>query len=88
MKKIELIYDDTCPNVTAAREQITRSLAYRAKSRNGYRPFIVGAIGTTLIIAGKFAFTSSLSLYGGIGLLILASFWNIRPMRKHTKDIC
>ena len=51
-------------------------LAFRARRRHGYVPFALGIIAASLILLGTFSLTSNPVLYGGLGLLILASVWN------------
>lgn len=57
------------------------ALAFRARSRRGYGPFVVGLVATVVIMMGKFAWESKLSLYGAIALLVVASVWNAWPRR-------
>ncbi len=59
------------------------SLAYKAKIRRGYFPFIVGLIGATLIIAGKYYSLSEYIFYSGALLLIIASIWNNIPANNN-----
>ena len=55
------------------------SLAYRAGSRRGYRPFFVGVLAAALLLVGKFLFASDLASYGGAALLVAAVIWNAWP---------
>lgn len=55
------------------------SLAYRARSRRGYRPFFLGLPAAAMVIVGKFVFDSDMALYSGAALLVGASFWNSSP---------
>lgn len=55
------------------------SLAYRAGSRRGYGPFVLGLLASALLLVGKFRFTSGLSVYGGVAVLVAASVWNAWP---------
>lgn len=58
------------------------SLAYRARSRWGYRPFFLGLSASAMVIVGKFVFDSDIALYSGAALLVGASFWNswLKPL--------
>ncbi len=56
-------------------------LAWRARSRRGYRPFVLGALAAAIVLVGKFGLDSDLALYGGITLLVGASLWNAWPKR-------
>ena len=55
------------------------ALAFRARRRRGYGPFVVGLIAGVGIMLGKFQWESNGSLYGAVGLLIVASLWNAWP---------
>lgn len=59
------------------------ALAFRARSRRGYRPFALGLIASATVLIGKFVFTLDVAMYGGIVLLVAASIWNAWP-RKAT----
>jgi mercuric ion transport protein len=59
------------------------SLAYRARTRRGYGPLLVGTIAATLMLAGKFAFDSDLATYAGAALLTAAFVWNVWPPPKY-----
>jgi hypothetical protein len=65
------------------------SLSWLAPSRRGYRPFQVGLIGSTLILAGKFLYSSDPVLYMGVAALFGATLWNAWPQRvtvmAHTR---
>lgn len=52
------------------------ALAYRARSRRGYGPFLLGAAGAVGVLVGKFALDSDPAMYAGLGILVAASLWN------------
>jgi hypothetical protein len=54
-------------------------LAYRAKRRRGYRPFMLGLLATTGVMIGRFVLESNAFTYGSLALLITASLWNAWP---------
>ena len=56
------------------------TLAFRARRRRGYVPFVVVILAASLILLGKFSLASNPVLYAGLGLLILASVWNSWPI--------
>lgn len=58
------------------------ALAYRAKRRRGYRPFLLGIVAAAIVMIGKFAFESDPAMYAGLATLIGASFWNTWPRRQ------
>ncbi len=58
------------------------TLAYRAKARRGYRPFVLGMLAAVIVLVGKFHFDSDATLYAGVALLIGASLWNAWPRRN------
>ncbi len=52
------------------------AMAFRANKRHGYGPFLLGSVAATGVLLGKFVWGSSPSMYGGVGLLVIASLWN------------
>ena len=64
------------------------SLGYRAKNRRGYQPLIIGVIAAIIVMISKFVFVSDLAMYGGIALLMGASFWNSWPKRRTDSGSC
>ena len=54
-------------------------LAFRARRRRGYLPFILGGLAASLLMYGKFSLSNPV-LYAGLGLLIMASVWNSWPL--------
>lgn len=56
-------------------------LAYRARSRRGYSPLLLGVMAALIMMIGKFRFDSALALYTGIALLIGAALWNSWPKK-------
>lgn len=63
------------------------ALAFRAKTRRGYRPFAVGLAASASTFFGKFVLASDVATYGGIVLLLAASVWNAWP-HKASHDAC
>lgn len=57
------------------------ALAFRAGKRHGYSPFFVGLVAAFGIVLGKFVLVSDPTMYGAIGLLVIASLWNACPPR-------
>ncbi|MDQ6996300.1 MAG: hypothetical protein Q9M82_02430 [Mariprofundus sp.] len=60
---------------------VLASLAFRARARRGYGPFILGLLGSSALLIGRFVFTSGTAISvwtidGGAGLLVAASVWN------------
>ena len=64
------------------------SLAYRAKQRRGYQPFILGMLAATIVSIGKFHLASDAAMYFGITLLIAASVWNAWPRQQTHCSAC
>jgi mercuric ion transport protein len=62
-------------------------IGFRAKERWGYRPFLCGAVGSVAVLTGKFYLESNPLMYGGVGLLMVASVWNVWP-RHSSKAEC
>jgi hypothetical protein len=59
------------------------ALAFRASSRRGLRPFGIGVIAASGVVAGKFWLDSVTITYLGVGLLVVASVWNVIPRRAN-----
>ncbi len=57
------------------------ALAYRAKHRRGYGPFVLGVMSALAILVGKFGYDSDPSMWVGLGALVVASVWNTWPSR-------
>jgi hypothetical protein len=55
------------------------ALAFRAKSRRGLGPFLIGLTAAIGILLGKFVWESNATIYGGVGILVVASVWNAWP---------
>jgi hypothetical protein len=58
---------------------ILGELAFRADSRHGYRPFLLGLFAAIGILLGKFVWESGRTMYAAVGLLVVASLWNSWP---------
>ncbi len=58
------------------------ALAFRAKRRRGYGPFLIGVTAATVVLIGKFAFDSDAAMYVGVAALVCASTWNSWPRRS------
>lgn len=64
------------------------SLAISGRTRRGYGPFLLGCAGGLLLLLGKFVLTLDVFVYGGVGLLLAASFWNAWPLPKKKAEAC
>lgn len=56
-------------------------LTWKVGRRRSYRPLAIGFIGAILILYGKFWLGNQLLYYIGVGILLVASIWNIWPRR-------
>jgi len=65
-----------------------RALAFRARRRHGYRAFLLGLLAAAGILLGKFVWDSNPTMYGAVGLLVIASLWNSWPIRTATEATC
>ncbi len=63
-------------------------LAWRARSRRGYRPLAVGAVACAIILFGKFSLGFDPAMYVGAALLIASSIWNAWPRRARDQACC
>jgi hypothetical protein len=57
------------------------TLALEAYKKRTYGPLLLGVIGSTVLVIGKFQFESEVALYIGVVLLIGASGWNAWPRK-------
>jgi len=57
------------------------TLALEAYKKRAYGPLLLGVIGSTVLVIGKFQFESEVALYIGVVLLIGASGWNAWPRK-------
>ncbi len=66
------------------------AMAFKANSRHGYGPFLLGLLAATAVLLAKFRWESSPTKYGGVGLLVIASLWSAWPIRGVSRqaDIC
>ena len=58
------------------------ALGYRAKSRRGNGPFVVGIMAAVGLVVGKFVVESDTVVYTSITGLIGASLWNSWPKKS------
>ena len=58
------------------------ALAFRAKNRRGLGPFLIGLIAAMSVLLGKFVWESNVTIYSGVGMLVVASVWNAWPRRE------
>lgn len=80
---------------------VIASLAYRANSRRGLNPFILGILGAVVLLSGQFILPdistekdlfdwiliSKWSIDTGAILLITASVWNGWPRKRNDADV-
>ena len=64
------------------------ALAFRAKNRHGYGPFVLGLVSGVGVLAGKFEWESNPALYSAVAMLVVASFWNAWPHRVTSASCC
>ncbi|MCZ6571382.1 MAG: hypothetical protein O7B23_14615 [Deltaproteobacteria bacterium] len=62
------------------------SLLYRARSRRGLGPFVLGVTATFLVIVSKFVLGFDGGTYIGVGVLIVAGVWNVWPQANAARD--
>lgn len=63
-------------------------LGFRATRRRGYGPLALGLIASALLLTGKFFFQSDPAMFSGVGLLMIASFWNSWPHKLAASPEC
>ena len=62
------------------------AMAFKANSRHGYSPFLLGLLAAAAVLLGKFRWESSPTMYGAVGLLVIASLWNAWPTRRESSQ--
>jgi hypothetical protein len=63
------------------------AIAFRAKQRNGYGPFLMGLVAATAVLLGKFVWESKPTMYSAFGLLVIASLWNTWPRHAPSSEV-
>lgn len=64
------------------------TLAFRAERRRGFGPFLLGLAASAAVLGGKFVIESDALMYGGVGLLMVASLWNSWPRSAALPGSC
>ena len=64
------------------------ALAYRAKQRRGYGPFVLGIAGVLAVLISKFDLESNPVTFTGIVVLVVASAWNMWPPQAGESRSC
>lgn len=60
------------------------ALAFRARLRRGYGPFLLGLLAGSAVLVGKFGLDIDPAMYGGLAMLVGASLWNAWPKSRKT----
>lgn len=55
------------------------TMVYKAKSRRGYGPLMLGLAASAVLMIGKFIYDSDAAMYIGLTILVGASLWNTWP---------
>lgn len=64
------------------------ALAFRARTRRGYSPFVLGTASVGLVLVFKFACVFDPLVYAGLLGLVVASVWNAWPLRRNRSGSC
>jgi hypothetical protein len=62
------------------------AMLFRARDRHGYGPFLLAVVAAGGVLLSKFVWDSRPTVYGAIGLLVVASLWNTWPRRDTLND--
>ena len=62
------------------------AMLFRARDRHRYGPFLLAIFAAGGVLLSKFAWDSRPTVYGAIGLLVVASLWNTWPRRNTLND--
>ncbi len=63
------------------------ALFYKARSRRGYGPFVLGAVASVVLGVSKFMMGIDPITYAAVGVLVLAGLWNVRPRADAACEI-
>lgn len=64
------------------------ALAFRAKSRRGYGPFVLGVLSAGLMLTFKFVYALTPLVYAGLAGFVVASFWNAWLKQESKAGSC
>lgn len=64
------------------------SLFFAAQRHRRGEPLVLGVAGAAIVVAGKFAWDSNTMMFGGLAILVGASFWNTWLARKTRCSAC
>lgn len=64
------------------------ALGWRARTRRGHGPLLLGIAASALILVGKFSFDSDAAMYAGIAVLVATSLWNAWPRARRAAGNC
>lgn len=64
------------------------ALAWRAPRRRGYKPLLLGLLGSGILLTGRFHFDNDVAMYLGLTLLVAASLWNTWPKSRSAGAPC
>jgi len=64
------------------------ALAFRARTRRGYGPLVLGTIAVGFVLPFKFVYLFDPLVYTGLVGLVAASVWNAWPKRKDNVGSC
>ncbi|SRR5258707_11656222 len=62
------------------------AMAFKANSRHGYGPFLMGSLAAAGVLLGKFEWESNATMYGAVGLLVISSLWNAWPNHRASSQ--
>ncbi len=63
------------------------ALFYRARTRRGLGPFVLGLVAAVALIGSKFVLGWEPGTYGGVAVLIGACVWNAWPAREEGEYV-
>jgi len=76
------------PITTALLVLAVGALAFRARNRHGYGPFLLGAVSAAGVVIAKFVWESSVVMYAAVAALVISSVWNAWPHRVPVARTC
>jgi len=57
------------------------ALTFAARKHGRHGPLALGLVGSAIVLLGKFVLDATPATLGGVGMLVVASVWNVWPRR-------
>lgn len=64
------------------------ALAFGRRRSHRSRPFLLGVVGSAVVLVGRFVLAIQAVAYAGAGMLLVASIWNSIPKHAPVPALC